>query len=399
MARAASGTPLRLTLILGALTASAPMSIDMYLPSLPTLEVAFATDAASVQLTLAAYFIGLALGQAVYGPLSDRWGRRPPLVAGLVIYIAASIGCALAPTIDSLVALRLAQALGGCAGTVIARAVVRDLFEQQEAARMFSLMVLVMGAAPILAPLVGGQILTLFGWQAIFWALALFGLACLAAVLLGLPETRPAGRSGGGFAGVLRTYALLLRDRRFLGYALAGGVAQAGMFAYITGSPKLFIDVYGIAPEHFGFLFGLNALGLITAAQINRRLLTRVSSDAVLYRASAMVASFGLLLLAMAALDPFGPLGVLVPLFLYVATLGFSQPNAIAGAMAAHAERAGSASALIGTLQFSVGALAGVLVGALPDDGPLGMAAVIAACGALALTAQRLMVGRPKPVR
>jgi MFS transporter, DHA1 family, multidrug resistance protein len=395
----AAKAPLRLTLILGALTASAPMSIDMYLPSLPTLERAFATDSASVQLTLAAYFVGLALGQAVYGPLSDRWGRKPPLVVGLAIYIAASVGCALAPSIDSLIVLRLAQALGGCAGTVVARAVVRDLFEQQDAARMFSLMVLVMGAAPILAPLVGGQILALLGWQAIFWALALFGLACLAAVLFGLPETRPATRGGGGFTGVLLTYGLLLRDRRFLGHALAGGVAQAGMFAYITGSPKLFIDVYGIAPEHFGFLFGLNALGLILAAQLNRRLLTRVSSDAILYRASATIAGFGLLLLVMAVSDPIGPVGILVPLFLYVATLGFSQPNAIAGAMAAHAERAGSASALIGTLQFTVGACAGVLVGLLPDDGPLGMAAVIAACGMLALAAQRLMIGPPKPVR
>jgi MFS transporter, DHA1 family, multidrug resistance protein len=390
----------RLVPILGAITALTPMSIDMYLPSLPTLERALAADAASVQFTLAAFFIGLAVGQVLYGPLADRFGRRLPLFAGLALYLLASAGCALAQGIGTLVALRFVQAVGGCAALVIPRAVIRDVFDQQASARAFSLLMLVMGVAPILAPLAGGYLLTWFGWRAIFWVLALAGAGCLLAVAIGLPETH-AARNGqaGALSGSVATYGLLLAERRFLGYALSGGFAMAGMFAYISGSPFVFIELYGVPAAAYGWLFGLNALGLIAASQLNRRLLARWRADVILSWATAAAAGAAVLLLVATLTRVTGLVGMLVPLFGFVATLGFTQPNAVAGALAGHAERAGSAAALLGTLQFAAATVAGAMVGLLHDGTARPMATVIAACGLLALGCHRLLVGgRPRRV-
>ncbi len=253
----------RTTLILSALVAFAPMSIDMYLPALPSLERYFATDTASVQHTLASFFVGLAIGQLFYGPLADRYGRKPPLYFGLSLYVAASAGCALAPGIVSLIGLRFLQAVSGCAGMVVARAVVRDLYDRQESARVFSILLMVMGIAPVVAPLAGGYLLTWFGWRSIFWVLALFGTACLLAVKFRLPETIPKGLARVPLSSALANYAGLLADRRYLGYALSGGFGQAGMFAYISGSPFVFIDLYGVPAHAYGWLFGLNGLGLV----------------------------------------------------------------------------------------------------------------------------------------
>ncbi len=381
-------------MILGALIAFAPMSIDMYLPSLPALARAFGTGAASVQLTLAAFFAGLAVGQVLYGPLADRFGRKPPLYLGLSLYVLASAGCALASGIESLIALRLAQAVGGCAGLVISRAVVRDLYERQEAARMFSTLMLVTGLAPILAPLAGGYLLVWLGWRAIFWGLALFGLACLAAAALWLPETHRAHGARAGVGAALAAYARLLVHRQFAGYALAGGFAMAGMFAYISGSPFVFIDVYGVPAQAYGWFFGANAAGIVVASQVNRGLLRRHPAGKILAAANAANALFGVVLLASAASGAAGFLGILVPLFAYVAALGFVFPNAAAGAMAPFAERAGSASALLGTLQYVLAAAASALVGAIHDHSALPMSAVIAGCGVAALLSHRLLIGR-----
>jgi DHA1 family bicyclomycin/chloramphenicol resistance-like MFS transporter len=384
---------LRITLLLGALTAFAPMSIDMYLPSLPTLSQVFAADIASVQLTLAAFFLGLAVGQIFYGPLADRFGRKGPLYLGTGLYVLASAGCALAPDIHSLIVLRFAQAIGGCAGMVIARAVVRDLFDAQESARTFSLIMLVMGVTPILAPLAGGYLLVWLGWQSIFWALALFGLLCLVSVVLWLPETRPAGAPATlGVRTALAGYGGLLMDRSFLGYTLAGGFAQAGMFAYIAGSPSVFIDTYRVPAQHYGWLFGMNAFGLIAASQLNRRLLTKLGAGRVLARMNAITAGLGVALLVVAATGAGGFIGILLPLFGYVASLGLIFPNAAALALAPHGEHAGSASALLGTVQFGAAAMASILVGLLHDGTALPMAGVIAGCGILALIAQRALV-------
>ena len=385
-------TRLRITLILGALTAFAPMSIDMYLPALPAIGRSLGADTASVQLTLSAFFIGLAFGQAIYGPLADRFGRKGPLYFGLIVYIAASIGCALAADIEALIGLRLLQALGGCVGIVIARAVVRDLYGHQESARMFSVLMLVMGVAPILAPLLGGYVLIWLGWRAIFWVLALFGLSCLIAAALILPETRPAHTVKPNVFSAIAGYGQLLVDRRFIGYTLAGGLAQAGLFAYISGSPFVFIEVFGVPAQHYGWLFGLNALGLIVASQINRRLLSRHTPDELLKRANLANALFGIALAGIALSGIGGLPLLLLPLFGYVAALGFTFPNAAAGALAPFGDRAGSASALLGSVQFGIAAVAGAAVGLLHDDTAMPMAGVICVCGLAALAAHRALV-------
>lgn len=366
----------------------------MYLPSLPALERYFAADAAAAQHTLAAFFVGLALGQLLYGPVADRYGRKPPLLFGLAAYTAASAGCALAMDIDSLVLMRFLQAVAGCAGMVVSRAVVRDLFDHRESARMFSVLMLIMGVAPILAPLAGGYVLVWSGWRAIFWLLAAFGTACVLAVAFRLPETIPPSAPRPPTANALVEYASLLGDRRFMGYTLAGGFAQAGMFAYISGSPFVFIDLYGVPAEHYGWLFGMNAVGIIGGSQVNRYLLARFDADRLLARANVVNFGCGLLVLLMAWTDAFGLPGILVPLFLYVAALGFTFPNASAGALAPFPDAAGSASALLGSLQFSIAAIASAAVSALHDGTAMPMAGVIAACGLLAFIFHRsLLVG------
>jgi DHA1 family bicyclomycin/chloramphenicol resistance-like MFS transporter len=384
---------LRLTLILGALTAFAPMSIDMYLPALPELGREFHAAPGTVELTLTAFFIALALGQGVYGPLADRFGRKAPLYAGLTLYIVASAACALAPDIYTLIGVRFVQASGGCAGIVIARAVVRDLYEAQEAARMFSLMMLVMGTAPIVAPIAGGYLLVWLGWRSIFWTLTGFGVLCLLGVAAWLPETRLHGaRTSDGVLGALAGYRRLLRDRTFVGYALAGGFAQAGMLAYIAGSPSVFIDFFGLSAPAYGWLFGANALGLIACSQINRRLLIHSRPERLLSRANTFNACAGLTLAFVGATRVGGLAGILPALFCYIASLGFTFPNSAALAMAEQGNRAGSASALFGTLQYSAATISSVLVARLHDGSPWPMAAVIGGCGVLAWCAGRFIV-------
>lgn len=390
--------PLGWLLTLGAIVAIGPLSVDMYLPALPELQRALDADAAATQQTLAAFFAGLALGQLFYGPLSDRYGRKPPLVAGLAIFVVASIGCALAADIDALVALRFAQALGGCAGMVLTRAMVRDLYPPQDMARILSLLVLVMGAAPMLAPLLGSATLAIAGWRAIFVILALFGLACLLRVWRSLAETHPPERRlvvltpGSALLG----YGQLLQHRRFVGYALAGGVAQGGMFAYISSSAFVFIEVHGLSPSAFGMLFGANAAGLIAASQLNRHLLRRLPAQRVLQAALAVYFVAALALAAAALTGLGGVWGLALPLWVAIASLGFTFPNAIAAAMAPFGDRAGSASALLGTLQFALAGAASVVAGLAYDGSARPMALVIAACGAGALVLLHTLA-RPEP--
>lgn len=396
MASASRAGTGRLALVLGTLTAFGPLSIDLYLPALPTLGRELGTGPAAAQLTLSLFFIGLALGQTLYGPLSDRYGRRRPLLVGCLIYTAASVGCALAPTMGSLIALRVLQAVGGCAGMVVSRSVVRDLFDAKGSARLYSLLMLVMGVAPITAPLLGGQLVAAFGWRSAFWLLAGFGLLCVGLVLFALPESLPpARRSRSGPGEVLRTYGRLLGERSFLGYALTGGLVSAGMFAYIAGSPFVIIELFGVPAQHFGWIFGANALGLIAASQLNRRLLARLAPETITAAALLAVAGAGLLLVAVAASGRGGLAALLPPLFVCVAGMGLIAPNTSAAAMAPHGSAAGSASALLGTLQFAVGAAAGALVGALHNGTAVPMAGVMAACGLAALAAYHGLAARP----
>jgi DHA1 family bicyclomycin/chloramphenicol resistance-like MFS transporter len=370
----------------------------MYLPGLPTIARDFGADIAVVQQTLAVFFVGLSVGQAFYGPLSDRLGRRPPLLFGCLLYTLACIGCALAPTIQSLVVLRFVQALGGCAGVVIARSIVRDLFDQHESARMYSFLMLVLGAAPITAPLIGGQLLLIFGWRAIFVTLCGFGLLCLVLVLFGLPETLPPQRRATtGLGTALRIYGALLVDGRFMGYALAGGLASSAMFAYIAGSPFVFIELNGVPPERFGLIFGTNAIGLIVASQVNRALLGRYTSDQILGVALAVTAASGVLLLLITAAGIGGFAGLLIVLFCCIASTGLVGPNATAAAMAPYGGRAGSAAALLGTVQFACGAGAGALVSALHNDTALPMTGTIALCALSAYLILQFLAVRRQP--
>lgn len=390
-ASVAAGTRrLELFLLLGALTAFAPLTTDIYLPAMPTLQHDFVTSAARVQLTLATYFVGFALGQAFWGPIADRYGRRLPLVLGMTLYIAASIACSLAPTIEWVAAARLIQAIGACAGIVIARAVVSDLFAAQDAARVFAMLTMVMGVAPIVAPTGGAYLLIWLGWRAIFWALALFGSACLAAAWLRLPETRPAGTTGPAAIGlVLARFAEIATDRRFLATGLPGALAMGCMYTYIAGASFVFIDRYGFAPDHFALLFGLNSLALVISAQVNRVLLRNWSAQTVLRRLLVVECIAGLALLALALFGPDNPWAVAIPLFCCIGTLGFVYPNATALAMASFRHQAGFASALLGTMQSSLAAATAILIGAIGGTTALPMAIIIAVYGLLAMGLSR----------
>ena len=380
-----------LSLMLGSLTALGPLSIDMYLPSFQAIGRDLTASPAQVQLTLAVFFVALGIGQAFYGPISDRFGRRRPLCFGLGLYVIASAGCASARSIEALVAWRFAQALGGCAGMVIARAVVRDRFDEREAARFFSLLILVTGLAPILAPSIGGQILVFFSWRAIFWALAGFALVGFITATFVLPESLPPERrTEGGVVTALHVYARLLRDRAFMRYALSGALVISGMFAYIFGSPFVFMQIYGVRPERFGWIFGFIAFGLISASQLNRVVLARVAGARILSHALVVTAGAGVILLVMAWTGAGGLAGLLGPLFVYIASLGFVLPNVMATALGPQGRNAGTASALLGTLQFGAGATVGTLLGALGDGTAVPMAGLIAACGLSALLVHRL---------
>lgn len=376
----------RTVFILGILSAIGSLSIDMYLPALPAIAEELNTTDSAVQHTLATFFIGLGVGQLIHGPIADRFGRKRPLYVGFAIYTLASAGCALAPNIVILIICRLLQALGGCACFVIARAMARDLFDTKTVARVFSRMTLIMGAAPILAPLVGGQLLLIANWRWIFWGLTVFGALCFYLSWRGLPETRHAEAGPRHWLFMAwDNYRFLLRDREFMGNALTGGFAQAGMFAYITGSPFVFIELYGVPPTSYGWLFGLNACGIIFGSQVNAHLLlTRRPAD-VLRTTNNLLALLGMLMLIVAIFEIGQLAGLMTLLFAYVTSLGFSQPNAMAEALHHQRERAGAAAALLGALQFLAAACASATVGALHARSSVPMAAVIAVCAGLSL--------------
>ncbi|MFD5483585.1 multidrug effflux MFS transporter [Streptomyces hawaiiensis] len=391
-------TGLLVTFLLGSLTAVPPLAMDMYLPSLPEVTRSLSAPAATVQLTLTACLAGMALGQLVVGPMSDRWGRRRPLLAGLAVFVVATVLCALAPTVELLVAFRLAQGLAGAAAIVIARAVVRDLYDGMAMARFFSTLMLISGVAPIVAPLIGGQVLRVTDWRGVFAVLTVIGVLIGVLVWARLPETlAPADRHSGGVGEALRSMRTLLADRSFTGYTLTGGFAFAALFAYISASPFVIQEIYGASPQTFSLLFGLNSVGLVIVGQINGKILVgRVSLDRVLGIGLAIVvtAATALLLMSLGVFGEVGLVPVAAALFVLMSAMGITLPNTQALALMRTRHAAGSASALLGTSSFLIGAITSPLVGVAGEDTALPMAVVQLAA---ALVAVACFMGMCRP--
>jgi DHA1 family bicyclomycin/chloramphenicol resistance-like MFS transporter len=382
-------TSLLVTLVLGGLTALPPLSMDMYLPALPEVTDALRSPAATVQLTLTACLAGMALGQLVVGPMSDKWGRRRPLLIGMIVYVLATAVCAFAPNVELLIAFRLLQGLAGAAGIVIARAVVRDLYDGVEMARFFSTLMLISGVAPVVAPLIGGQVLRLTDWRGVFAVLTVIGVLLTAVVWKWLHETLPADRRhSGGVGEALRTMGGLLGDRVFTGYMLAGGLAFAALFAYISASPFVVQEIYGASPQTFSLLFGLNSVGLVVVGQINGKLLIgRVSLDKALGFGLAVItlAATALLLMTSGVFGEVGLAPIAAGLFVLMSAMGLAMPNTNAQALMRTPNAAGSASALLGTSSFLVGAVASPLVGIAGEATAVPMAVVQLASAVAAL--------------
>ncbi len=371
-----------LAILLGALTAFGPLAIDMYLPAFPQITHELKAHEGTIQFTLAIFLIGSGVSQVLYGPLADRLGRRGPLLVGCGLFVIGALACAMARSVEALIVARLVQALGAGGGVVIARAIVRDLFEGHESAHFFSQLMVVMGVAPIAAPWLGGQVLSLGNWRLIFVALAAFGGLCLLLSAFTLRETLPAERrTGKGIADVVKTFGSLLRHRVFAGYALVAGLCSGVLFAYIAGAPLVYIELHHVSPQHFGLFFGANAVGLIGAAQLNRLLLRTHTIEGVLR--TAMIANLIITIaLAIVGATGWGGLPALaILLFLCMACIGLSGPNLMTAALAPFRSSAGSASALLGLAQYAVGGIAGALVGILHNHSAVPMTAVVAACG------------------
>jgi DHA1 family bicyclomycin/chloramphenicol resistance-like MFS transporter len=389
-------TPWGLVILLGSLTAMGPLAIDMYLSTLPAIGQSLDATPAATQATVAAFLAGMAIGQLIYGPWSDRVGRRAPIMLGVVIFIAASVACALATSVEQLLAARFVQALGACAGAVVSRAIVRDTFDHTETARTLSLMMLIMGLAPILAPLLGAALLAFGGWRLNFWFMAAFGIVVGVIAVLRLKESRSeATARQASSENPFQAYAALLRQPRLVGYALAGALNGATLFTYIATSPSLIMGTYGYSAALFPWIFGLNALGIVGSGQINRMILRRVHPDRVLSVASRLAVGLGVALM-IAAYTGIGERWTVLPLvFLVFCSLGFMQGNTTAGALNVDPLRAGSISALMGTVGFAAGALASTLAAVLHDGSARPMALVMILALAGSALALRFLALRP----
>ncbi|MFF2927991.1 multidrug effflux MFS transporter [Streptomyces celluloflavus] len=382
-------TSLLVTLVLGGLTAVPPLSMDMYLPALPEVTTALHSPAATVQLTLTTCLAGMALGQMIVGPMSDRWGRRRPLLVGMVIYVLATALCAVATNAELLIAFRLLQGLAGAAGIVIARAVVRDLYDGVAMARFFATLMLISGVAPVVAPLIGGQILQVTDWRGVFVVLTVVGVLLTLLVWRKLHETLPPERRhSGGLGQTLRTMRDLLADRAFSGYLLVGAFAFAALFAYISASPFVVQEIYGASPQVFSLLFGINSVGLVAVGQLNGKVLIgRVSLDKVLGIGLVLiaVAATGLLLMSSGVFGTVGLVPMAAGLFVLMSAMGLVMPSTNTQALLRTPHAAGSASALLGTSTFLLGSVASPLVGIAGERTAVPMAVVQLSCAVLAL--------------
>lgn len=393
MAEKPRADSLPVAVLLTACVALGPISTDMYLASLPTMTRVFSTDVASVQLTLSVFMVGFAVAQLIYGPLSDRFGRRPVMLGGMALYFLASILCALAWNIDTLIAARGLQAVGACCGPVLARAVVRDVYGPARAAKVLAYMSSAMALVPAAAPILGSFLHVWFGWQANFWVLAGFGGTVLAGLLLLLAETN-AQRNPRALdpAILIGNYRLLLRDHTYLGYVLTVAFSYSTIFSFISGSSFVLIGVLGVPEEYFGFCFAAVVLGFMSGALVAGRLTLRLGGDRLILLGATLAALAGTFMAGLVLAGLPSVTGIVGPFALVMAGIGLIMPNAMAGAIGPYPQMAGAASALMGFLQMGMAAIVGIGVGHWHDGTAIPMTASIAAMTILALLSSRFLV-------
>lgn len=383
----------RLILILGLLSAIGPFSIDMYLPGFPVITSDLQTSPEMVSYSLSSYFIGICMGQMLIGPLLDRFGRKWPLYGGLTIYIISSIGCAFAPTIEALIVLRFFQAAGGCVGIVAPRAIIRDLFPVHENAKIFSLLILILGVSPIIAPTAGGYITAHFGWHSIFILLSIITFLILLAVVFYLPESKqPDPAFSLKPKPILASFRKVITTPQFYTYSLTGATASAGLYAYLAGSPFVFMDLYHVTGQHYGWIFAFVAAGLIISSQLNNYFLRTYNSGQIIRLSLSLQCIFAAILLIGTYYNWLGLFGTIGCIFFYLCCQGFSFPNSSALSMAPFSKEAGSASALMGSIQMALGGGSSALVGFLSNGTAIPMTAVMAACSFTAVII--LSIGR-----
>ncbi len=367
----------RLILILSLCSAFAPFATDMYLPAFGQLVDHFQTDAGHIETTVSFFFLGLAVGQIIYGPLIDRFGRKKPMLAGIGIFLLATVGCLLAPDIESFIVMRLLQAIGGCCGMIIGRAIVSDLFSQHEMARVMSSLMIVMSLAPICAPLIGGWLVTHFNWVSVFVALLILGTICGLSVLFGLPETKSPHQKTTG--NLLHGYLTLLKRPTYLVPAISGSLTQSCMFGFITGSPFVFLHHFGLNAQQYSWVFGCITFAFIISAQLTKMALRRYSPKQIFTKALLANALFGIVLCAISETSQMWLF--IIPLWLTIATLSFLGATSTALAMSKAGDYTGSASGLLGLLQFGCGFIASSTIAATQNGTPYPMTMTMAACG------------------
>lgn len=376
-----------LILILGLLSAIGPFSIDTYLSGFPIIAKDLGVTVDYVSYTLSSFFIGISIGQMLYGPLLDRFGRKKPLIIGLAIYVMASIACALVPTIQLLIFFRLLQALGGCVGMVSSRAIVRDVFPVHESAKIFSILILILGVSPMIAPTIGSYMIVNLGWHSVFWLQAGMGLFILFAVIFYLSETKKADTSMSlRPADITKTFWGIFKNPQFFTYAFAGSMVSGGVYAYVSGSPYVFMKIFNLTEQQFGWVFSLLAGGLILSSQLNNLVLKKYFSEKIVKYSLTIQTIFGLLLFSCAIFGWLNIYSAIGLIFVFLSCQGFSFPNASALSLAPFSKEAGSASALMGAFQMGIGALGAALVGFLSNGTSLPMTGVMAGCALLGLT-------------
>lgn len=380
---------------LGLLSAMGAFSIDMYLPGFPAIAKDLNTSVAHITLSITSFFIGVSVGQLIYGPLLDKYGRKKPLYIGLVVYFIASVGCAYAPDADALIGIRFLQALGSCAGMVAARALVRDIFPVNENAKIFSLLMLVLALSPIVAPTLGGYMTSLFGWQSIFLVLAAISVVAFCAVFFALPEGRQPDKHLSLLPRpIINGFWEVAKVPQFYTYALSGAIASSGLYAYIAGSPFVFMELYKVSDKQYGWIFAIIAMGLIVASQLNTLLLRKYTSEQIIRITLFCQCLAGISLVVGTWFNLLGLYSTIFLILIFLSTQGFAFPNSSALSLAPFTKNAGTASALMGAIQLGIGAITTGLVSVLNNNTSMPMAAVMCACAVLSFSF--LLIGRKR---